>query len=46
MLLLYIGSQAEYDDDLKNHLQYGKKNALYVSKMIQNDIIGIIGDNS
>ena len=27
---------AEYDADLKNHLQHGKKNALYVSKTIHN----------
>ena len=34
----------KYDDDLKNHLQYRKKNALYVSNTIQNEIITIIGD--
>ena len=35
---------AEYDDDLRSHLEHGKKNALYISKTIQNQIIAVIGD--
>ena len=35
---------AEYDDDLSSHLEHGKKNALYISKTIQNQIIAVIGD--
>lgn len=34
---------AEYDADLKNHLEHGK-NALYISNTIQAQIIKIIGD--
>ena len=35
---------AEYDGDLKNHLQHRKKNNLYVSKTVENETIAIIGD--
>ena len=34
---------AETDEILKNHLEYGKKNAKYTSKTIQNSIIEVIG---
>ena len=34
---------AQYDEKLKQHLEYGKRNALYTSKTVQNEILVIIG---
>ena len=34
---------SDHDDNLKKHLELGKKNARYTSKTIQNEIIEIIG---
>ena len=37
-------SFGRYDDDLRSHLEHGKKNALYISKTIQDHIIAVIAD--
>ena len=33
---------AEFDEDLRKHLEFGKRNALYTSKTIQNQLISIM----
>lgn len=35
---------AEFDEILNRHLQVGKKNRRYTSKVIQNQLLGIIGN--
>ena len=35
---------SKFDDTLRHHLEFGKRNALYTSKNVQNELLAIMGD--